>query len=336
MPRRRAPRGNRSRSHGYGVAVGAAVRSDWGYRPHLDGVRTLAVYLVVAFHAGLVRFDGGFIGVDVFFVLSGYLVTSLLLRDVAKVGGVRLRQFYSRRIRRLLPAAVVNLTVTAVVFAAIASPVEAAGAVGAVRAAALYVANWYFIGQSADYFARNITASPVIHYWSLSVEEQFYILWPLLLSGLVLAGRRRGVDPRPPRPDRRRRDRCHVAGLGPRAGAHRSQPRVPRDVRAGLPAARGRLARAHPGCHRPRPAVRRATCAPVDLRRRAARARRPRDERGPRRPDHAGRGDDDPACSSCSCRSRPPTAASVDGCSRSVRSCTWAASRTGPTSGTGS
>src|SRR6476469_5526129 len=160
------------------------------YRPQLDGVRTLAVYLVVAFHAGLVRFDGGFIGVDVFFVLSGYLVTSLLTRDVAAFGAVRLGQFYSRRIRRLLPAAVVNLTVTAIVFAAIASPWEATNAIGAVRAAALYVANWYFIGQSADYFARNITASPVIHYWSLSVEEQFYILWPLLLSGLVLAGRR--------------------------------------------------------------------------------------------------------------------------------------------------
>ena len=96
------------------------------YRPHLDGLRAVAVYLVVLFHAGSGVFSGGYIGVDVFFVLSGYLVTQLLLRDLAGRGSIRFGRFYARRFRRLLPAAFVALIVTAVVFAAIASPAEVA------------------------------------------------------------------------------------------------------------------------------------------------------------------------------------------------------------------
>src|SRR5262249_29384999 len=92
------------------------------YRPQLDGLRAVAVYLVVAFHAGLGAFSGGFIGVDVFFVLSGYLVTRLLLRDFGAAGRVGLRRFYSRRFRRLLPAAFVALVVTAAVYTAVAAP----------------------------------------------------------------------------------------------------------------------------------------------------------------------------------------------------------------------
>ena len=91
------------------------------YRPHLDGLRAVAVYLVVAFHAGLSGWSGGFIGVDVFFVLSGYLVTQLLLRDLAGNGRIRFGRFYARRYRRLLPAAFVTLVVTAVVFALVAT-----------------------------------------------------------------------------------------------------------------------------------------------------------------------------------------------------------------------
>src|SRR3954471_13022630 len=94
------------------------------YRPQLDGLRAVAVYLVVAFHAGLARFDGGFIGVDVFFVLSGYLVTQLLLRDVHGQGRIGFARFYSRRFRRLLPASFVVLLVTAAAFAAVAAPAE--------------------------------------------------------------------------------------------------------------------------------------------------------------------------------------------------------------------
>jgi peptidoglycan/LPS O-acetylase OafA/YrhL len=169
-----------------------ADRVATGYRPQLDGLRAVAVYLVVLFHAGVDRFSGGFIGVDVFFVLSGYLVTQLLMRDLAGAGTVRLSRFYARRIRRLLPASFVLLIVTAVVYAAIASPAEASASIGAFRAVFLYVANWYFIHQSSDYFGSAIENSPVIHFWSLAIEEQFYLLWPILLGGIVSLTRRIG------------------------------------------------------------------------------------------------------------------------------------------------
>ena len=166
--------------------------TEWGYRPYLDGMRAVAVYLVVAYHAGLERFSGGFIGVDVFFVLSGYLVTQVLLKDLRGTGGIGFRRFYARRVRRLLPAAGFALVVTAAVFAAIATRAEVADATGAFRAAAMYFANWYFIDQSTDYFGADIQTSPVIHFWSLSVEEQFYFVWPLLLAGIFAVGRRAG------------------------------------------------------------------------------------------------------------------------------------------------
>ena len=173
-----------------------AEADSWAYRPHLDGLRALAVYLVVAFHAGVGRASGGFVGVDVFFVLSGYLVTALLVRDLdGERGRVRFGRFYARRVRRLLPAAALNLVVTAIVFGVVAAPVELADARNAIRAAALYVANWYFILQSADYFAADVESSPVAHYWSLAVEEQFYLVWPVLLAGIYALARRRRVGP---------------------------------------------------------------------------------------------------------------------------------------------
>jgi peptidoglycan/LPS O-acetylase OafA/YrhL len=161
-------------------------------RPHLDGLRTIAVYLVVAFHSGIGRASGGFIGVDVFFVLSGYLVTEVLLRDLSGGGGVHFRRFYSRRMRRLLPAAAINLVVTCLVFTVIAPPATVQQAVASVNGAALYVSNWVFIAQSTDYFGPEVDQSPVAHYWSLSVEEQFYFVWPLLLAGLFVIARRFG------------------------------------------------------------------------------------------------------------------------------------------------
>ena len=160
------------------------------YRPHLDGLRAVAVYLVVLFHAGSDRFAGGYIGVDVFFVLSGFLVTQLLLRDIAAKGTIRFGRFYSRRFRRLLPAAFVTLLVTAVVYTAISSRLEVSNAVGSFKAAFLYSANWYFIHQARGYFGADISANPVLHFWSLAVEEQFYLLWPLALGSLFLLTRR--------------------------------------------------------------------------------------------------------------------------------------------------
>src|SRR5689334_25115339 len=108
------------------------------YRPQLDGLRAVAVYLVVAYHAGIPVFSGGFIGVDLFFVLSGYLVTQLLLRDFRTSDRVSYRRFYARRFRRLLPAAFVTLIVTALVYTAVAAPVDVLAARGGFRAAFLY------------------------------------------------------------------------------------------------------------------------------------------------------------------------------------------------------
>jgi peptidoglycan/LPS O-acetylase OafA/YrhL len=157
------------------------------YRPHLDGLRTIAVYAVLAFHAGLGGFAGGFIGVDVFFVLSGFLVTSILIRDLAASSHVDYRRFYAGRVRRILPAAIITLCVSAIAYAVVATPSEMLDVVGGFRASCLYVANWFFIRQSTNYFASNVNASPVLHFWSLAVEEQFYLLWPLLLGGLYAA-----------------------------------------------------------------------------------------------------------------------------------------------------
>jgi peptidoglycan/LPS O-acetylase OafA/YrhL len=150
------------------------------------------VFLVVGYHSGLGLVSGGFVGVDVFFVLSGFLVTGILVRDLASSDRIRLRRFYSRRARRILPAAVVTLLVTAVVYSVVATPEESLVAVGGFRAVFVYVGNWYFIHQATDYFAANVNANPVLHFWSLAVEEQFYLVWPMLLAGLFLVTRRVG------------------------------------------------------------------------------------------------------------------------------------------------
>jgi peptidoglycan/LPS O-acetylase OafA/YrhL len=184
------------RTFGQASATGPPPEpSNLRYRPHLDGLRTVAVYLVVAFHAGLGLFEAGFIGVDIFFVLSGFLVTGILVRSLASGHGIRGRLFYSRRVRRILPAAFLTLVVTAVVYSILASPSQVLDALGGFKAAFLYVSNWYFIRQSNDYFAADVNANPVLQFWSLAIEEQFYLVWPVLLGGLVLAtarvGRRR-------------------------------------------------------------------------------------------------------------------------------------------------
>jgi peptidoglycan/LPS O-acetylase OafA/YrhL len=147
------------------------------------------VYLVVAFHAGLHRFSGGFIGVDIFFVLSGFLMTRILVRELVQRDRVRLPHFYARRFRRILPAAAVTLLVSAFVYGIVASPFEGAVAGGDYRASFLYYANWHFISQASNYFAPAVGASPVMHFWSLAVEEQFYLTWPLVLTGLFLIAR---------------------------------------------------------------------------------------------------------------------------------------------------
>jgi peptidoglycan/LPS O-acetylase OafA/YrhL len=160
-----------------------------GHRPDLDGLRTVAVYLVLLFHAGLSWFGGGFVGVDLFFCLSGFLVTSVLVTELQATGSLRVGRFYARRVRRLLPAAVVAVIVTCLTFTLLWSVLRRASIVGDAVSALLYYANFHFLSASGDYFAANIDKSPFLHFWSLSIEEQFYAVFPVLLLGLFRFGR---------------------------------------------------------------------------------------------------------------------------------------------------
>ncbi len=162
-----------------------------GFRGDIEGLRGVAVLLVVAGHVfGWPR--GGFLGVDVFFVLSGFLITGLLVAESERSGRISVRGFYARRARRLLPAAVLVLVVTDLAAAALLLPARAHATVVDSLWALGSAANLWFAHLGTDYFARNRPPSPVQHYWSLSVEEQFYVVWPsLLLLTLAVARRRR-------------------------------------------------------------------------------------------------------------------------------------------------
>jgi peptidoglycan/LPS O-acetylase OafA/YrhL len=165
------------------------VAPDRRLRP-LDGVRALAVVAVLANHAGIGFLPGGFVGVDVFFVLSGFLITSLLWDELAVTGRIDLGGFWTRRARRLLPAALVMIVAVLA-----ARPLFAADAVAGLRgdatAAALWSGNWRWALRGTDYFTQGGTPSPLQHTWSLAVEEQFYVVWPLLLVACCAVKRRR-------------------------------------------------------------------------------------------------------------------------------------------------
>jgi peptidoglycan/LPS O-acetylase OafA/YrhL len=155
------------------------------YVPGLDGVRAFAVLAVIAYHAGVTHASGGFLGVDAFFCLSGFLITSLLLGEVRHTGSVRLATFWARRARRLLPALLLVVCFVGL-FSWIAAP---SGAYPALRldslATLLYVANWHFILEGSSYFQAALAPSPLTHTWSLAIEEQFYLVWPLLVLALA-------------------------------------------------------------------------------------------------------------------------------------------------------
>ena len=162
--------------------------ASFAYQPELDGLRAVAVTVVVAFHTGALAH--GYLGVDVFFVLSGFLVTRLLLADLATEGTVRLRRFYARRVRRLAPAAALALLGCAVVVLLVSTVPDRAGQAADIRWAGVHLANWHFVREGTGYFSSG-TPSVVQHFWSLSVEEQFYALYPLVaLAAWRLAGRR--------------------------------------------------------------------------------------------------------------------------------------------------
>ena len=158
------------------------------FRPDIEGLRAIAVLLVLAYHARIPGFTGGYIGVDVFYVVSGFLITGLIVRELQATGRVDLPAFYARRARRLLPAALVVIAVTVIASAIVLPPLRVPDVAGDAAAAALYVSNIRFAAQATDYLQAELDPSPLLHFWSLGVEEQFYLFWPALL---FLVARRR-------------------------------------------------------------------------------------------------------------------------------------------------
>ncbi len=158
----------------------------------IDGLRAIAVGAVLLFHAGVAALPGGFLGVEVFFVISGYLITALLLAEWTATRRISLRRFWLRRARRLLPALVTVLLVT-LAFAVVFLPDEVARLRADAAAAAVYASNWYLVLGEQSYFETAERQSPLLHLWSLAVEEQFYLLWPVILAVGLWLLRRRGM-----------------------------------------------------------------------------------------------------------------------------------------------
>lgn len=160
-------------------------------RVEIQALRAVAVTLVLVYHLWPRRLTGGYVGVDVFFVISGFLITSHLMREVDRSGRISLPHFWARRARRLLPASLVVVTVVAVATLTLTPDTYWRQYMSEIAASTLYVENWLLASNSVDYLAAAYAASPVQHFWSLSAEEQFYLVWPVLMLGAVAATRRR-------------------------------------------------------------------------------------------------------------------------------------------------
>ena len=158
------------------------------YRSDIEGLRALAVAAVLLYHFGVPGLDGGFVGVDVFFVISGFLITALLIEERASTGHVSIRRFYARRARRLLPISTTVIIATAIVGAVWLPATRLADLAEEVRAAATFAANLLFANRETNYLTAALV-SPLQHYWSLALEEQFYLLWPGLIALVTLRAR---------------------------------------------------------------------------------------------------------------------------------------------------
>ena len=153
------------------------------YRPEIDGLRAVAVLLVLLFHLGISGLSGGYVGVDVFFVISGFLITRILYNEI-KAGTFRLANFYERRVRRIVPSQLAALLLTALGAFLLFSPADFLKFADALMATLLFVSNIYF-WKEIGYFTSDVEIKPLLHMWSLSLEEQFYLIWPILLLWLM-------------------------------------------------------------------------------------------------------------------------------------------------------
>jgi peptidoglycan/LPS O-acetylase OafA/YrhL len=164
--------------------------------PGLDGVRAVAVVAVLLYHGGVSWDQGGFLGVEMFFVLSGFLITSLLVSEWVDSATVVLRAFWARRARRLLPALFAVVLAIGVYYALAGATKAIPGLQSDGVSTLLYFSNWHQIAAGTNYFAASGPVSPLQHTWSLAIEEQFYLLWPLLVLGVLRLARHGGASQR--------------------------------------------------------------------------------------------------------------------------------------------
>ena len=231
------------------VAATPADPVKFRYHGSLDGLRALAVLAIIAYHFNYGWARGAYLSVDLFFILSGFLITTLLIMEWRRTGRIALRAFWGRRARRLLPALLIVLVFVAVITVTAIAPWNRAAIRDDGIASLFYVANWRFIAAKQGYFELFSAASPLRHMWSLAIEEQFYLVWPLVAYAALRAARglaaraRRGV---------RRRDHRVDRGDGDHVPPGRSSARVLRHRRPRAHASSwARCSRSCSSCGRP-------------------------------------------------------------------------------------